>query len=99
MSDYARALAAGSELGAAERAAIADKLHQFTGLPGECTLNGDLRTDGGEVRQNLRGDDGITTGRLDSRFSGPDIDPLSQRADYDPQAAALGSAYVSAFND
>src|SRR5205823_12521571 len=36
---------------------------------------------------------------LGSRFSGPDIDPLSQRADYDPQAAALSSAYVSAFND
>ena len=41
----------------------------------------------------------MTTGRLDSRFSGPDIDPLSQRADYDPQSAAFGSAYVSAFNE
>jgi carboxypeptidase C (cathepsin A) len=99
MGDYARALAAGSELGAAERAAIADKLHQYTGLPVEYILKADLRIDGGEFRQNLRGDDGITTGRLDSRFSGPDIDPLSQRADYDPQASALGSAYVSAFNE
>lgn len=99
MGDYARALAAGSELGAAERAAIADKLHQYTGLPVEYILKADLRIDGGEFRQNLQGDDGITTGRLDSRFSGPDIDPLSQRADYDPQASALGSAYVSAFNE
>ena len=99
MGDYARALAAGSELGAAERAAIADKLHQYTGLPVEYILKADLRIDGGEFRQNLRGDDGITTGRLDTRFSGPDIDPLSQRADYDPQASALGSAYVSAFNE
>jgi carboxypeptidase C (cathepsin A) len=65
----------------------------------EYILKADLRIDGGEFRQNLRGDDGMTTGRLDSRFSGPDIDPLSQRADYDPQASALGSAYVSAFND
>ena len=99
MGDYARALAAGSELGAAERAAIADKLHQYTGLPVEYILKADLRIDGGEFRQNLRGDDGMTTGRLDSRFSGPDIDPLSQRADYDPQSSALGSAYVSAFNE
>ncbi len=99
MGDYARALAAGSELGAAERATIADKLHQYTGLPVDYILKADLRIDGGEFRQNLRGEDGITTGRLDSRFSGPDIDPLSQRADYDPQASALGSAYVSAFND
>jgi len=99
MVDYGRALAAGSDLSVAERGAIADKLHQYTGLPVEYILKADLRIDGGEFRQNLRGEDGITTGRLDSRFSGPDIDPLSQRADYDPQAAALGSAYVSAFND
>ena len=41
----------------------------------------------------------MTTGRLDTRFSGPDLDPLAQRADYDPQSSALSSAYVSAFND
>src|SRR5712671_2730037 len=99
MGDYAHALAAGSELSAAQRAVIAEKLHQYTGLPVDYILKADLRIDGGEFRQNLQGDGGMTTGRLDSRFSGPDIDPLSQRADYDPQAAALSSAYVSAFND
>ena len=99
MGDYARALAAGSDLSAADRAAVADKLHQYTGLPVAYILKADLRIDGGEFRQNLQGDDGMTTGRLDTRFSGPDLDPLSQRADYDPQATALGSAYVSAFND
>jgi carboxypeptidase C (cathepsin A) len=99
MSDYARALAAGSELSATDRAAIADKLHQYTGLPVDYILKADLRIDGGEFRQTLQGSDGMTTGRLDTRFSGPDIDPLAQRADYDPQASALGSAYVSAFND
>jgi carboxypeptidase C (cathepsin A) len=99
MGDYARALAAGSDLSATDRAAIAEKLHQYTGLPVDYILKADLRIDGGEFRQNLQGSDGMTTGRLDTRFAGPDIDPLSQRADYDPQAAALGSAYVSAFND
>ena len=99
LGDYARALAAGSELPASERAAVAAKLHEYTGLPVEYILRADLRIDGGEFRQNLQADGALTTGRLDSRFSGPDIDPLSQRADYDPQAAALASAYVSAFND
>ena len=99
MGDYARALAAGSDLGAAERGAIAEKLHQYTGLSVAYILKADLRIDGGEFRQTLQGDDGMTTGRLDTRFSGPEIDPLSQRADYDPQSAALSSAYVSAFND
>ena len=99
LGDYARALAAGSELSASERAAIAQKLHEYTGLPLDYIVKADLRIDGGEFRQNLQGDGGLTTGRLDSRFSGPDIDPLSQRAEYDPQSTALSSAYVSAFND
>ena len=97
--DYAHALAAGWDLSANDRAAIAEKLHQYTGLPVDYILKADLRIDGGEFRKNLQNDGGITTGRLDTRFSGPDIDPLSQRADYDPQSAGLGSAYVSIFND
>jgi carboxypeptidase C (cathepsin A) len=99
MGEYARALAAGSELSANDRAAVAEKLHQYTGLPVDYILRADLRIDGGEFRQNLQGAEGMSTGRLDTRFSGPDLDPLAQRADYDPQASALGSAYVSAFND
>ena len=99
MGDYARALAAGSELSASDRTAVAQKLHEYTGLPLDYILKADLRIDGGEFRQTLQSDGGLTTGRLDSRFSGPDLDPLSQRADYDPQSAALSSAYVSAFND
>ncbi len=99
MGEYARALAAGSELPASDRAAVAEKLHQYTGLPVDYILKADLRIDGGEFRQTLRGVEGVATGRLDTRFSGPDLDPLAQRADYDPQASALSSAYVSAFNE
>jgi carboxypeptidase C (cathepsin A) len=99
MGDYARALAAGSDLSAADRRAIAEKLHQYTGLSVEYILKADLRIDGGEFRQALQGDAGLATGRLDTRFSGPDLDPLAQRADYDPQSSALSSAYVSAFNE
>jgi carboxypeptidase C (cathepsin A) len=99
MGDYARALAAGAALSDADRAAVAAKLHDYTGLPLEYIQRANLRIDGGEFRKNLQSDDGLTTGRLDTRFSGPDLDALSQRAEYDPQATALGSAYVSAFND
>jgi len=99
VGEYGRALAAGSELSSAERSAVAGKLHEYTGLPIEYILKADLRIDGGEFRQTLKGEESMTTGRLDTRFSGPDIDPLSQRADYDPQSSALSSAYVSAFNE
>ena len=91
-TDYARALNAGSDLSAAERSAIAARLHDYTGLPVDYILKADLRIDGGEFRQTLQTDQDLTTGRLDTRFSGPAIDPLSQRANYDPQSdgAELG---------
>jgi carboxypeptidase C (cathepsin A) len=99
MTDYARALSQGSELSATDRDAIATKLHQYTGLPIEYIKKADLRVNAGEFEKMLQDETNTTTGRLDSRFSGPTMDPLSKEADYDPQSAAISSAYVSAFND
>jgi carboxypeptidase C (cathepsin A) len=99
MTDYALALGQGSTLDPGQFKAIAAKLHQYTGLPQDYIEKANLRIDGGEFEKMLQGDSDTTTGRLDSRFSGPTMDPLSQRADYDPQGAAISSAYVSAFND
>jgi len=98
LGDYAAALAAGSSLSPEQRNAIAEKLHDYTGLSVEYILKADLRINGGKFEQNLPGGDTIT-GRLDSRFTGPAFDPLSEAAEYDPQSAAISSAYVSAFND
>jgi carboxypeptidase C (cathepsin A) len=99
MGDYASALAQGSLLPEANRQAIAEKLHQYTGLPVAYILKADLRVNTGQFNHNLQGSEDLTTGRLDSRFSGPTIDPLAEEAAYDPQAAAISSAYVAAFND
>ncbi len=99
MNEYALALGAGSSLPADQRHAIAAKLHQYTGLPVAYIEKADLRINGGEFEKNLQDDSNLTTGRLDTRFSGPTFDPLSKEADYDPQSAAISSAYVSAFND
>ncbi|MDE2491292.1 MAG: peptidase S10 [Elusimicrobia bacterium] len=97
--DYANALARGLDLPVRERDALAEKLHQYTGLPVDYLKRANLRIDGGEFEKTLEGDADTTVGRLDTRFSGPSLDPLSQRSRYDPQAAAISSAYVSVFND
>src|SRR5665213_248000 len=99
MSDYAMALEAGSTLPEDQRQAIAAKLHQYTGLPLDYILKADLRISGGEFEKTLQGNSDTTTGRLDARFSGPTLDPLSKEAEYDPQSAAISSAYVSSYND
>jgi carboxypeptidase C (cathepsin A) len=75
------------------------KLHRYTGLPAEYIDKSELRVNAGQFEKNLKGDLDLTTGRLDTRFSGPTLDPLSKEAQYDPQSAAITSAYVSAFND
>ena len=99
MGDYAAALRAGSTLSSDQFDAIAAKLHDYTGLPVSYIRKANLRITGSEFEQSLQANADLTTGRLDSRFSGPALDPLSEGADYDPQAASIGSAYVAAFNN
>jgi carboxypeptidase C (cathepsin A) len=98
MTDYMQALAAGSTLSAERKSEIAGRLHNYTGLPADYLERANLRVNGGEFEKTLLGSE-ITTGRLDTRFAGPTIDPMSKEAEYDPQSAAISSAYVSAFND
>lgn len=96
--EYAHALMLGSELPAAEEQTVAQKLQQFTSIPASYWLRADLRVNGLEFEKRLLQNSDETTGRLDTRFSGPTIDPLSETAAYDPQSAAISSAYVSLFN-
>jgi len=99
MNEYGLALAKGNALPEDERVAVIAKLHAYTGLPEAYLRKANLRVSGGEFEKNLQDDTDTTTGRLDTRFAGPSMDPLSKTADYDPQSAAISSAYVSAFND
>jgi carboxypeptidase C (cathepsin A) len=97
--EYAHALAQGSDLSNTEKQQVAEKLHEYTGLPVAYLLKADLRVSGGGFTKNLQGDEDLTTGRLDTRFSGPTLNPLSEESEYDPQSSAISSAYVALFND
>jgi carboxypeptidase C (cathepsin A) len=99
MGQYSHALAQGTDITADEKQSTAEKLHIYTGLPTAYILKANLRVNGGEFTKSLQDDQDLTTGRLDTRFSGPTIDPLSQAAEYDPQSSAISSAYVSLFNE
>ena len=98
LTDYLQALSAGSSLSAERKSEVAAKLHTYTGLQTDYIERANLRVNGGEFEKTLLGSE-VTTGRLDTRFAGPTIDPMSKEAEYDPQSAAISSAYVSAFND
>lgn len=98
MNEYASALMQGSNLGQAERESVAKKLSQFTGLSTDYILKADLRVSLPQFMQELQHAKGMTTGRLDSRFSGYSNDPLAEYAFSDPQSSAISSAFAAAFN-
>jgi carboxypeptidase C (cathepsin A) len=99
MTEYGMALGAGATLPSEQRQGIVANLHRYTGIPADYIEKSDLRINAGQFEKTLKADSDTTTGRLDTRFSGPTFDPLSKEAEYDPQSAAISSAYVSAFND
>lgn len=97
-NDYAHALMQGNSLSAEARKAMAEKLRNYTGLPVAYLLKANLRIEYGAFQKEILEDREETTGTLDTRFTGPAMDPLSKIAAYDPQGAAISSAYVAAWN-
>lgn len=99
LGPYASALLQGSDLPDAQKQAIAAKLESYTGVPAAYWIKANLRVSGGEFSKELQSEMGITTGRLDTRYEGPDLDPLSEEAGYDPFSDALTSPYDTAVNE
>ncbi len=99
MSEYASALNKGSMLDSVEYNTVVTKLHNYTGLPENFIRKANLRINGPEMEKNLLADDDKITGRLDTRFSGFDMDPLSKTPRYDPHGATFEAAFVGAFNN
>ncbi len=98
LGEYATGLIQGADLPEARKQAIAEKLHSYTGVPAAFWMRANLRVSGGEFSKELQTEMGITTGRLDSRYEGPDLKTISTEAAYDPFISAISSAYAAAMN-
>jgi carboxypeptidase C (cathepsin A) len=98
-TDYADALMKGSKLTDAEKADMAKKLSRFTGLSEDYLVKADLRVNLPQFMKELQRARGLTTGRLDARFSGWTYDLLGEYAEYDPQDTAVTGPFTAAFND
>jgi carboxypeptidase C (cathepsin A) len=98
LGEYASALLQGADLSDERKKAVADKLQAYTGVPAAYWLKADLRVSGGDYSKELQAESGKTTGRLDTRYEGPDMDPLSKEAEYDPFTNSITAAFVTAIN-
>lgn len=98
-TDYLQALMQGSQLDDTTRQRIAEQMHQYTGLPTAYIVKAGLRVSGGQFAHELLGADDMVTGRLDSRYSGPAMDPMAETADYDPLDSSIDAPTVAEFNE
>ncbi len=98
MGPYQDALNKGSSLPASERLAVLRQLSAYTGLSQDYLDKANLRVNLAQFNQELSRSKGMVTGRLDSRFQGPQFDLLSEGMEYDPQSDAISSAYMTAIN-
>jgi carboxypeptidase C (cathepsin A) len=96
---YAAALVKGDALTDAEREAVAEQMHAYTGLSVDYLKAANLRVSEVEFAHELLKAQRRTVGRLDGRFVGPTWDLLAKETDYDPQSSAISAAYAGAFLD
>jgi carboxypeptidase C (cathepsin A) len=99
MGPYAQALAKGDQLPRKERAAIIQKLVQYTGLSARYIEQTNLRIEIHAFCKELLRDEGRTVGRLDSRFKGIDPRQIAERPEFDPSMTAIRPPYTAMFND
>jgi carboxypeptidase C (cathepsin A) len=97
--EYLPALEKGDLLDPKTKEAIADKIHEFTGLPIAYILRTDLRIPAFAFSHELLADSKQMVGLLDGRYAGPWIDPVAPVPEYDPAGTAIASANLAAFND
>ena len=96
--EYATALFKGAQLGGAEKATVAKKVSYFTGLSEDYLMKADLRVNLGQFMAELQRSRGLTTGRIDARFTGYTYDLLEENAQGDPEGPAVGGAFTALIN-
>jgi carboxypeptidase C (cathepsin A) len=97
-TDYALALMKGSGLSDADKAQVAKRLADFTGLSEDYLMKANLRVTLSQFQAELDRSRGLTLGRYDSRYSGPTYDLLTEHAEYDPSFSAVDGAFTAAVN-
>jgi carboxypeptidase C (cathepsin A) len=98
MTDYQVALGRGGLLPDAERQAIAGHIARLTGLSTAFVLDCNLRIEKTRFWKELLRDRGLTIGRLDSRYTGHDVDAAGERPEGDPAMWNWDGPFAGAVN-
>jgi carboxypeptidase C (cathepsin A) len=96
---YAIALGKGDNLSPQERQSVADQLVRFTGLSRNIVDENNLRIKQWIFCRELLRGQRLTVGRLDSRFTGPNLSNTEEGDFYDPTMAVIRPPFTATFNN
>ena len=99
LNEYNLALMKGNRLQGDEKAVIVKKLARFTGLSTEYIEHTNLRINIHRFVKELRRTEGLTIGRLDSRYTGFDSDEAGEFHEGDPSYHATLGTYAACLYD
>ncbi len=99
LGEYASALLQGDSLAPEARRRIAARLARYTGLAVDYVELSNLRIMNFRFVKELLRPEGKTVGRLDSRFTGRDLDAAGEFFEFDPSLSATDVGYSTLIND
>lgn len=98
LGEYAAALLQGDALPPERVAKVAAKVAEYTGLSPEYVAGYRLRIEILRFCKELRRSDGLTVGRLDSRYTAPGRFDLGEALEWDPAGDAISGQYGALLN-
>ena len=96
---YAAALGKGDTLTPQERQSLIDQVSRFTGLDHNVVDEHNMRISQGVFCHELLRSQRLQVGRLDSRFTAPDISDMRVEGYYDPSESIIRPPFTSTFNN
>lgn len=95
--EYADALFKGASIDSTEYNDVLNKLHEYTGIPKAYWAEANLRLSEPQFTAELLRKRGEAVGRLDARFTGPEMDGITEYSHYDPQSVKISPVFITDF--
>lgn len=99
IEEYMPALMYGVTLDANRQASVISGLASFTGLSEDFLERANMRVSLRRFQRELRRDEGLSVGRLDSRFTGVEIDGVGEGPETDPSFYGIDASFTASMLD
>ncbi|WP_291843173.1 peptidase S10 [Maricaulis sp.] len=99
IEDYMPALMRGVSLDPARETEVISRLAAFTGLSETFLHRANMRVSLQRFMRELRRDEGLSVGRLDSRYSGVEVDGVGDTPETDPSFYGIDASFTASMLD